>query len=120
MQNDIGLIGLAVMGQNLVLNMANHGFYVGVYNRTIETTADFIGGLEGEPDDKVWPGSRERIHGYQDIADLVAGLKSPRRVMLMVKAGEAVDAVIEQLLYSVIYHQLVDCTESQKLKAPFQ
>ena len=97
MQHDIGLIGLAVMGQNLVLNMANHGFSVGVYNRTTETMEEFVGGLKDEPADKVWDGSAERIGGYASLEDFVASLKRPRRVMIMVKAGAPVDAVIDQL-----------------------
>jgi 6-phosphogluconate dehydrogenase len=96
-QHDIGLIGLAVMGQNLVLNMANHGFSVGVFNRTTSTTDEFVGGLKSEPEDKVWKGTAERIIGYHELKDFVASLKSPRRVMIMVKAGAPVDAVINQL-----------------------
>ncbi|HEY7775141.1 MAG TPA: NADP-dependent phosphogluconate dehydrogenase, partial [Kineobactrum sp.] len=97
MQNAIGLIGLAVMGQNLVLNMANHGFPVAVYNRTTEVMSAFVDGLSQEPDDKVWPGSRERIAGYEHLTDFIASLQRPRRVMIMVKAGSPVDAVIGQL-----------------------
>ena len=96
-QHDIGLIGLAVMGQNLVLNMANHGFSVGVYNRTTATTDDFINSLANEPADKVWAGTADRIKGYHTVEEFVASLKAPRRVMIMVKAGGPVDAVIEQL-----------------------
>ncbi len=96
-QHDIALIGLAVMGQNLVLNMANHGFSVGVFNRTTKTMQDFVDGLKDEPADKVWDGTTERIGGYAELKDLVANLKSPRRVMIMVKAGKPVDAVIDEL-----------------------
>ncbi len=96
-QHDIGLIGLAVMGQNLVINMANHGFSVGVYNRTTATTDDFVGGLKTESADKVWAGTADRIKGYHTVEEFVASLKAPRRVMIMVKAGGPVDAVIEQL-----------------------
>ncbi|HSG69499.1 MAG TPA: NADP-dependent phosphogluconate dehydrogenase, partial [Planctomycetaceae bacterium] len=96
-QHDIGLVGLAVMGQNLVLNIANHGFSIGVFNRTAATTDEFVGGLKDEPVDKVWEGTAERIAGYHTLADLVANLKRPRRVMIMVKAGSPVDAVIEEL-----------------------
>lgn len=95
--NDIGLIGLAVMGQNLVLNMANHGFKVAVYNRTTSVTDEFVGGLAGEPEDKVWEGTADRITGYHTLEEFVASLERPRRVMIMVKAGAPVDAVIEQL-----------------------
>src|SRR5690606_18172838 len=94
---DIGLIGLAVMGQNLVLNMANHGFSVGVYNRTTETMEEFVGGLKNEPLEKVWAGSSDRIQGYGTVEERSARLKRPRPVRLMVKAGAPVDAVIEQV-----------------------
>ncbi|MEZ6064259.1 MAG: decarboxylating NADP(+)-dependent phosphogluconate dehydrogenase [Planctomycetaceae bacterium] len=97
MQHDIGLIGLAVMGQNLVLNMANHGYSVAVYNRTTSTTDEFVGGLKSEPKDKVWEGTIDRVVGYHEIEAFVKSLKRPRRVMIMVKAGGPVDAVIEQL-----------------------
>ncbi|HAA59794.1 MAG TPA: phosphogluconate dehydrogenase (NADP(+)-dependent, decarboxylating) [Planctomycetaceae bacterium] len=86
-QHDIGLIGLAVMGQNLVLNMASRGYSVGVFNRTTTTTDEFIGGTA----------AGKTISGYHSVEELVANLKSPRRVMLMVKAGPAVDALIGQL-----------------------
>ncbi|MFN0198862.1 MAG: decarboxylating NADP(+)-dependent phosphogluconate dehydrogenase [Planctomycetaceae bacterium] len=96
-KHDIGLIGLAVMGQNLVLNMANHGFSVGVYNRTTSTTDEFVGGLKTEPADKVHAGTTDRIGGYHSLEDFVGSLKSPRRIMIMVKAGKPVDDVIAQL-----------------------
>ncbi|MCA9042528.1 MAG: NADP-dependent phosphogluconate dehydrogenase, partial [Planctomycetaceae bacterium] len=86
-QHDIGLIGLAVMGQNLVLNMANNGYSVAVYNRTTSTTDDFINGNA----------AGKSITGYHDLKEMVANLKSPRKVMLMVKAGPAVDAIIDDL-----------------------
>jgi 6-phosphogluconate dehydrogenase len=84
---DIALIGLAVMGQNLVLNMNDHGFKVAVYNRTTDTMKEFING----------PAQGTRIEGYETLEELVKNLKRPRRVMIMVKAGAAVDAVIGQL-----------------------
>jgi 6-phosphogluconate dehydrogenase len=96
-KHEIGLIGLAVMGQNLVLNMANRGFSVGVYNRTAATTDEFVSSLATASADKVHPGTAERITGYHKIEDFVANLKTPRRVMIMVKAGAPVDAVIQQL-----------------------
>ena len=98
MQNDIALIGLAVMGQNLVLNMANHGFSVGVYNRTTSVTDDFVGGLGDQPEGVVVDGTPDRINGYHSLEELVGSLKSPRKVMLMVKAGPAVDKIIETLI----------------------
>lgn len=97
MQHDISLVGLAVMGQNLVLNMANHGFSVGVYNRTNSVTDEFVDGLDSRPEGVVLDGTKDRIVGYHDVAELIKNLKRPRRVMIMVKAGPAVDAVIEQL-----------------------
>ncbi|MEZ6049366.1 MAG: decarboxylating NADP(+)-dependent phosphogluconate dehydrogenase [Planctomycetaceae bacterium] len=86
-QHDIALIGLAVMGQNLVLNMANNGYSVAVYNRTTSTTDDFISGNA----------AGKSVTGYHDLKEMVANLKSPRKIMLMVKAGPAVDAIIEDL-----------------------
>jgi 6-phosphogluconate dehydrogenase len=84
---DIALIGLAVMGQNLVLNMNDHGFKVAVYNRTTETMLEFIEG----------PAKGTNVEGYETLEELVKNLKRPRRIMIMVKAGAAVDAVIAQL-----------------------
>jgi len=84
----IGLIGLAVMGQNLVLNMERNGFPVAVYNRTVERTREF---LAGEARGK-------RIKGCETLQELVDSLARPRKVMLMVQAGKAVDDVIQQLL----------------------
>ena len=85
---DIGLIGLAVMGQNLVLNMDDHGFKVAVYNRTTARTTEFLAG----------PARGTGVIGTQSIEELVGALKSPRRIMLMVKAGRAVDLTIERLI----------------------
>jgi 6-phosphogluconate dehydrogenase len=85
---DIALIGLAVMGQNLVLNMNDHGFVVVAYNRTVSKVDDFLAN----------EAKGTRIIGAHSVAELVAKLKRPRRVMLMVKAGSAVDEFIEQLL----------------------
>ncbi|HEX6984394.1 MAG TPA: NAD(P)-binding domain-containing protein, partial [Planctomycetaceae bacterium] len=97
-QHDIALIGLAVMGQNLVLNMANNGFHVAVFNRTTSVTDEFVGGLGGRPKDVVHEGTAGRVHGYHDLVDLVRDLKRPRKVMMMVKAGPAVDSLIQQLI----------------------
>ena len=85
---DIGLIGLAVMGQNLVLNMADHGYRVAVYNRTTSRVDEFIAG----------PARGREIIGCHSMEELVAGLERPRKVMLMVKAGSVVDEFIEQLV----------------------
>ena len=87
-QADIGLVGLAVMGENLVLNMASHDIQVAVYNRTTSRVDDFISGrAQGQP-----------IVGAHSPEELISQLKKPRRIMLMVQAGAAVDRVIEQLL----------------------
>ena len=96
-KHDIGLIGLAVMGQNLVMNMANKGFNVAVYNRTTETMTSFITGLGSRPEGVVEEGTLDRIHGYATLEDFVSSLELPRRVMIMVKAGAPCDAVINQL-----------------------
>lgn len=84
---DIGLVGLAVMGRNLVLNLNDHGYKVSVYNRTTSKMTEFI---EGDAKDTA-------VRGYETLADFVGSLKSPRKVMLMVQAGRGVDAVIEEL-----------------------
>jgi len=85
---DIGLIGLAVMGENLILNMESKGFTVACFNRTVSKVDGFIG-------DRA---KGKNIIGCHSIEDLVGKLKRPRKIMLMVKAGEAVDAFIEKLL----------------------
>jgi len=85
---DIAVIGLAVMGQNLILNMNDHGFRVAAYNRTTEKTHAFLQG----------PAADTQIVGVETLAEMVALLAKPRKVMLMVQAGKAVDAVIAQLL----------------------
>jgi len=85
---DIGLIGLAVMGQNLVLNMNDHGYRVAVFNRTTSKVDEFIEG----------PASGTSIIGTHSMEELVASLTVPRKVMLMVKAGEVVDVFIDMLI----------------------
>jgi 6-phosphogluconate dehydrogenase len=85
---DIGLVGLAVMGENLVLNMESHGFTVAVYNRTVSKVDNFINGR----------GKGKNLIGTHSIEELIASLKSPRKVMLMVKAGQPVDDFIELLI----------------------
>ena len=87
-QADIGLIGLAVMGENLVMNMESKGFTVAVYNRTTEKVDAFLGGRA----------SGKHITGCHSLPELRDALKKPRKVMLMVKAGQPVDDYIEQLL----------------------
>ena len=86
---DIGLIGLAVMGQNLVLNMNDNGYTVAVFNRTVSKVDEFLNSAAK---------NRNTIIGTKSIKDFIASLKRPRRIMLMVKAGNAVDASIETLL----------------------
>ena len=87
-QCDFGLIGLAVMGQNLVLNMDDHGFKVAVFNRTVSKVDDFLSGNA----------KGTKVVGTHSIEELVSVLKRPRRVMLMVKAGNPVDRFIELLV----------------------
>jgi 6-phosphogluconate dehydrogenase len=85
---DIGLVGLAVMGENLILNMESKGFAVACFNRTVFKVDDFINGRA----------KGKNIIGCKTIEELVSSLKTPRKIMLMVKAGQAVDDFIELLL----------------------
>lgn len=85
---DIGLIGLAVMGQNLVLNMDDHAFTVAVFNRTTKTVDEFMAG----------PARGTNIIGTHSIEELIGTLQKPRRIMMMVKAGAVVDSFIDMLL----------------------
>ncbi len=85
---DIGLIGLAVMGENLVLNMESRGFTVAVFNRTVSKVDDFVAGRA----------VGKKIIGVHSVKELVKALAKPRRVMLMVKAGSAVDDFITRLI----------------------
>lgn len=86
--SDIGLVGLAVMGENLILNMASKGYTVTAYNRSTEKVDAFLAGRA----------KGESIRGAHSVEELVQSLAKPRKVMMMVKAGAAVDAVIKQLL----------------------
>ncbi|MDD5115100.1 MAG: decarboxylating NADP(+)-dependent phosphogluconate dehydrogenase, partial [Methylobacter sp.] len=88
MKANIGLIGLAVMGQNLVLNMNDHGFKVAVFNRTTSVVDEFLAG----------PAQGSEVVGTHTLEELVDSLQSPRIVMLMVKAGEVVDQYIDKLV----------------------
>jgi len=88
MKADIGLIGLAVMGENLVMNIESKGYSVCVYNRTVEKVADFINGRA----------NGKNICGADTLEELVNCLKTPRKIMLMVKAGKPVDDYIEVLV----------------------
>ena len=88
-RGDIALIGLAVMGQNLILNMADHGYNVVAYNRTVSKVDEFLNDAAK---------GHERVIGAHSLEEMIALLKKPRKVMLMVKAGKAVDDFIELLL----------------------
>ncbi len=85
---DIGLVGLAVMGENLVLNMESNGFTVAVFNRSTDKVEKFVEGR----------GKGKNIIGTYNVEEFVSSLKTPRKVMLMVKAGPVVDAFIEQVI----------------------
>src|ERR1041385_5925543 len=87
-QADIALIGLAVMGQNLILNMNDHGFTVVAYNRTVEKVDQFLAN----------EAKGSKVIGAHSIQDMVSKLKRPRRVMMLVKAGKPVDDFIEQII----------------------
>jgi 6-phosphogluconate dehydrogenase len=86
--SDIGLVGLAVMGENLARNIESRGYAISVFNRTTSVVDDFM----------ARHGAGHKFTGCHSLSDLVASLKTPRKVMLMVKAGAAVDALIDQLL----------------------
>jgi len=88
MAADIGLIGLAVMGENLVLNMESRGFTVAIFNRTTSKVDDLLAGR----------GKGKKLVGAHTIPEFVASLESPRKIMIMVKAGSPVDAVIDELV----------------------
>src|ERR1017187_3918448 len=85
---DIALIGLAVMGQNLILNMDDHGFTVVAYNRSVEKVDRFLAN----------EAKGTKVIGAHSIEEMVSKLKTPRRVMMLVKAGSPVDEFIEQLM----------------------
>jgi len=89
---DIGLVGLAVMGQNLALNIADHGYTIAVFNRNPQKTRDFIAECkEKEP-------SHENVIGYEDLATFVLSIKRPRKIILLVKAGSATDVTINAII----------------------
>ncbi len=100
---DIGLIGLGVMGENLVLNIEGKGFTVGVYNRTSGKTEAF---MEDRAEGK-------NIHGFYSLSDFCKSLSEPRKVMILVKAGDPVDMVIEGLLPFLSQNDIImDCGNS--------
>lgn len=88
MKADIGLIGLAVMGQNLALNIQDHGYNIAVYNRSPEKTRKFLAG----------PASESGILGAESVEDFIGMLSTPRKIILMIRAGDPVDQTIAQLL----------------------
>ncbi|NCA26997.1 MAG: NADP-dependent phosphogluconate dehydrogenase, partial [Methylophilaceae bacterium] len=89
---DIGLVGLAVMGQNLALNIADHGYTIAVYNRDPKKMVNFIEECKkNEP-------SHENVVGHADLASFVLSIKRPRKIVLLVKAGSATDVTINALL----------------------
>lgn len=88
MKNYVGLIGLAVMGQNLALNIARKGYSISVYNRTPDRTKEFVEKRVKE----------EKIYPYYDLKSFVESLEKPRKIILMVKAGQPVDDMINELL----------------------
>ena len=87
-QSEIGLIGLAVMGENLVLNIERNGFPVSVFNRTTSKVDDLVQGK----------GKGKKVAGFHTIQEFVASIKKPRKIIIMVKAGNPVDETIQQLL----------------------
>ncbi len=87
--SDIGLIGLAVMGQNLALNIADHGFRISVFNRTTSKTGEFVA---------KHPATPGGLHAALTLEDFVASIKRPRRIIILVQAGKATDAVIDGLV----------------------
>jgi 6-phosphogluconate dehydrogenase len=101
---DVGLIGLAVMGENLALNIADHGFKVAVYNRTTEVMKKFVA-RENPPGGLV---------GCETLKEFVDAIKKPRKIIILVKAGKAVDAVVQQLIETGIDKEdiVVDCGNS--------
>src|SRR5580698_11544083 len=101
---DIGLIGLAVMGENLALNIADHGYKVAVFNRTTDVMKKFIA-RENPPGGLV---------GCETVKDLVMAIKKPRKFIILVKAGPAIDAVTKELIDADVEPNdiVVDCGNS--------
>jgi 6-phosphogluconate dehydrogenase len=87
-QSSIGLVGLAVMGQNLALNIADHGFKISVFNRTVEKTEKFVA------ENPSTPGG---ILGAKTLGEFIGSLAKPRRIIMLVQAGKATDSVIDSL-----------------------
>ena len=114
-KTDIGLIGLAVMGENLALNMADKGWNVSVYNRTVPGVEEgvverFVNGRA----------KGKKIEGYTDIAEFVTSIAIPRKIMMMVRAGSAVDELMEQLFPHLSEGDiLIDGGIGRKERLPF-
>ena len=87
-QSDIGLIGLAVMGQNLALNIADHNFNISVYNRTYSKTREFLENNTNTPG---------HLNGFEELSEFVNSIKKPRKIVLLVQAGNATDSIINSL-----------------------
>ena len=85
--SEIGLIGLAVMGQNLALNIADHGFKISVFNRTYKKTQNFVSSSR-----------HPNLEGFETLEQFVQSLSKPRKIAIMVQAGQATDAVIDSLI----------------------
>src|SRR6185295_11835702 len=85
-KSQFGVVGLGVMGANLALNVEEHGFATAVYNRTFEKTAEFLAANRGK-----------KLLGVKSYAELAAALETPRRILLMVKAGDPVDQATSEL-----------------------
>ena len=90
--SDIGLIGLAVMGQNLALNIADHGFKISVYNRTTEKTDKFVAENPNTPGGVV---------GSKTLEEFVQSIAKPRKIIILVQAGKGTDAVIDSLIQTI-------------------
>ena len=102
---DIGLVGLAVMGENLILNMESKGFTVACFNRTVRKVDDFVNGR----------GAGKNFIGGHSIEELVNSLERPRKVMMLVKAGAPVDGLIEQLIPHVEKGDIITLMDTENL-----
>jgi 6-phosphogluconate dehydrogenase len=91
MNKQVGVIGLAVMGKNLALNIAEHGFSVAVYNRSSQKTKELL-------KEALEEGLQSKVEGFNTLEEFVESLEIPRKIIMMVKEGDAVDATIKQLL----------------------
>ena len=88
-KSNIGLVGLAVMGQNLALNIADHDFKISVFNRTFSKTQDFLNKHQSKT---------TNLTGYGDLESFISSLERPRKIIIMVQAGNPTDSVIESLI----------------------